>query len=68
MNKSDVKVGQFWKSKTRFPNIGHYTVEILKVGNEIIMTKFTASEWEDGHWVDNHMMSIFVLLESYELL
>ena len=64
----EIKVGQHWKSKYSYPNIGHYTVEILEVGTEIVMTKFTASEWEDGHWVDNHTMTIANLIDSYRLL
>lgn len=68
MNKSDIIVGQLWKSKISFPDVGYYTVEILDVGYEIVITKFTASEWMDGHWVDDHTMTISNLMESYELL
>jgi hypothetical protein len=66
MNKSDVKVGQVWKSKYAFPQIGQYTVEILEVSQETLKTRFTASEWKDKHWVyaDMKMSS---LLEGYDL-
>ncbi len=68
MDKNDIKVGQLWKSKYSFPHVGYYTVEILKVGEQIVETKFTASEWEDGHWNDNYTMTIYNLLENYDLL
>lgn len=61
-----IETGQFWKSKDTHPVLGQYTVEILEVGYEIVMTRFTASGWEDGHWIDNHTMTIRNLLENYE--
>lgn len=65
MTKPEVRVGQIWKSKYAYPEVGRYTVEILYVG-KILMTRFTASAWEDGHWVENHLMTIDTLLENYE--
>lgn len=67
MNKSDVKSGQTWKSKLSYPGVGYYTVEILGVGQNNVLSRFTASEWEDGHWVEDHVTTISNLLDSYEL-
>jgi hypothetical protein len=61
----NIKVGQTWKSNYPYPSVGYYTVEILEIGYEIIKTRFTASEWEDGHWVDDHTMTISSLVENY---
>jgi hypothetical protein len=69
MSKNNIEVGQIWKSKRNIPNkgIGYYVVEILEVGYSTVKTRFTATEWEDGHWNENHTMTIANLLENYDV-
>lgn len=65
---NNIQVGQLWKSKNKYPNVGYYTVEIVSVEYDIVATRFTASAWTDKHWVENNIMTIDGLIENYKLL
>lgn len=61
-------IGQKRISKLSFPNVGHYTIEIISMDGKISIVRFTAELWEDHHWVDNCPMYNLQLLDNYEII